>query len=119
MNAYSQDLRNKVIALYKTNTHSKLELSEMFSIGSATIKRWCQEYKLTGKSIINKPVREGRRRLFDDKAAILEYLELNPDADGKELRNALAPHVTQSCFYNTLNRLDITYKKRGKIQKTL
>jgi hypothetical protein len=49
----------------------------------------------------------------------LAYLEQHPDADGKELRNALAPEVAQSCFYNTLNRLGITYKKRGKVQKTL
>ena len=46
---------------------------------------------------------------------ILYYLKSHPDANGKELRNALAPHVAQSCFYNTLNRLDITYKKRNKI----
>ncbi len=57
----------------------------------------------------------GRKRLFNDKAGILAYLKLHPDADSKELRNALAPHVVQSCFYNTLNRLGITYKKRGKV----
>lgn len=119
MNSYSQDLRDKVIALYKTKTHTLLELSELFSVGYSTIRRWCREYKVTGACIINKPLREGRKRLFDDKEAILKYLELTPDADGKELRNALAPHVTQNCFYNTLNRLGITYKKRGKVQKAL
>lgn len=53
----------------------------------------------------------GCKKLFNDKDAILDYLKSHPDADGKEFRNALAPHVTQSCFYNILNRLDITYKK--------
>ncbi len=60
-----------------------------------------------------KPEHEGRKRLFDDKKAILFYL------DGKQLRNAVDPHVTQSCFYITLKRLGITYKKRGQVQKTL
>lgn len=54
----SQDLRNKVIALHKAKAHSKLELSELFSIGYAAIKRWCQEYTLAGKSIVTKQVRE-------------------------------------------------------------
>lgn len=70
---------------------------------------------MTGNCKLVKSSAIGRKRLFDDKDAILDYLKLHPCADGKELRNALAPHVAQSCFYNTLNRLNITYKKRGKI----
>ena len=58
MNGYSQDLRDRAIALYQTG--------------------------------------------FNDKQAILNYLQEHPDADGIELRNKLAPHVSQSCFYNTL-----------------
>ncbi len=50
---------------------------------------------------LTKPQHEGRKRLFDDKKAILSYLELYPNAYGKQLRNALAPHVTQSCFLIT------------------
>lgn len=30
-------------------------------------------------------------------------LKLNPDTNGKELLNALAPDVAQSYFYNKLN----------------
>ncbi len=70
---------------------------------------------MTGSCKLIKFDTVSRKRLFNDKDAILDYLKLHPDADGKELRNALAPYVTQSCFYNTLNRLDITYKKRGTV----
>lgn len=61
--------------------------------------------------MILKPEHEGRRSIFSDKQAILDYLQNHPDADGIELRNKLAPHVSQGCFYNTLNRMGITYKK--------
>ena len=64
-----------------------------------------------------KPEHEGRKRLFDDKKAILSYLELYPDTNGKQLRNALAPHVTQSCSYITLKRLGIIYKKEVRYKK--
>ena len=82
MRGYSQDLRDKAMELYKT-----------------------------GNCFIIKPEHESRRSIFTNKQAILDYLLEHPDADGIELRNNLAPHVSQSCFYNTLNRMGITYKK--------
>jgi transposase len=115
MHGYSQDLRDRAIALYKTGTYSKKDLAQLLSLGYATIRRWCDRYNETGNCLIIKPVNEGRRRIFTDKQAVLDYLQAHPDADGIELRNKLAPHVSQSCFYNTLRRMDITYKKRGKL----
>ena len=115
MNAYSQDLRDRAIKLYLTGNYTKKALSDLLLIGYKTLRKWITIYETTGNCNLVKPKRVGRKRLFNDKEAILDYLKSHPDADGKELRNALAPHVAQSCFYNTLNRLDITYKKRNKI----
>lgn len=119
MRAYSQDLRDRAIKLYLTGNYNKKSLSELLSIGYRTLRYWLKQYDSTGSCKVEKPKNVGRKRLFDDKDAILKYLEVNPDASGKELRNALAPNVCQNCFYNTLNRLGITYKKRGNIQKPL
>lgn len=119
MNAYSQDLRNIAIKLYKSGKYTKQAISELVSVSYKTVRSWIKLYESTGECKLVKPSKTGRNRLFDDKEAILSYLKLNPDVDGTQLRNALAPHVSQNCFYNTLNRLDITYKKRGKLQKTL
>ena len=115
MNGYSQDLRDRAITLYQTGNYSKKDLAELLSLGYATLRRWCKRYDDTGNCLILKPLKEGRHSLFNDKQAVLDYLEEHPDADGIELRNKLAPHVSQSCFYNTLNRMEITYKKRGKL----
>jgi transposase len=119
MNSYSQDLRERAVNLYLTGNYNKKSLSYLLSVGYKALRSWIKLYETTGSCEFTPPLNVGRKRLFDDKDVILAYLKLNPDADGKELRNALAPHVAQSCFYNTLNRLGITYKKRGKIQKTL
>lgn len=115
MHAYSQDLRDRAIKLYLTGAYTKKSLSELLSVGYKTLRKWITIYETTGACKLIKSDSVGRKRLFNDKDAILDYLGLHPDADGKELRTALAPYVTQSCFYNTLNRLDITYKKRGKV----
>lgn len=115
MNGYSQDLRDIAITLYQTGNYSKKDLAELLSLGYATLRRWCKRYDDTGNCLILKPLKEGRHSIFTDKQAVLDYLEEHPDADGIELRNKLAPHVSQSCFYNTLHRMEITYKKRGKL----
>lgn len=112
MHGYSQDLRDKAMELYQTGNYNKTELAKLLSLGYATIRRWCDRYDETGSCLIIKPVKEGRHIIFTDKQAVLDYLQNNPDADGIELRNQLAPHVSQSCFYNTLRRMGITYKKK-------
>ena len=119
MNSYSQDLRERAVKLYITGDYTKKSLSDLLSVGYKTLRGWIALYETTGSCKFTQYNKVGRKRLYEDKDEILSYLKLNPDANGKELRNALAPHVAQSCFYNTLNRLGITYKKRGKIQKTL
>lgn len=119
MNSYSQELRDRAIKLFLTGNYNKKALAELLSVDYKTLRSWITLYETTGYCKFLQSEKVGRKRLFNDKAAILAYLEQHPDADGKELRNALAPEVVQSCFYNTLNRLGITYKKRGKVQKTL
>ena len=62
-----------------------------------------------------------------DKNKILEYLKSNPDANGIEIRDVVAPDLPMSTFYDTLARFNITYKKKNQninneamwIEKTL
>lgn len=111
MHGYSQYLRNKAMDLYVTDNYNKKELAELLSLGYATVRRWIDRYNETGSCLIIKPEHECRRSIFTDKQAVLDYLQEYPDANGIELRNKLAAHLSQSCFYNTLNRMGITYKK--------
>ena len=117
MNSYSQDLRERAVKLYITGDYSKKSLSELLSVSYKTLCGQIALYETTGSCKFAQSNKVGRKRLYEDKDAILAYLKLNPDADGKKLHNALAPHVALSCFYKTLNRLGIIYKQRDKLQK--
>lgn len=115
MNAYSQDLRDKAIEIFKSGNYTRLEIAKLLKIGYKTIKSWVSQYVNTGSCNIIKPKRTGRLRSFDNKELVLEYLNKYPDASGKEMREALAPYISDTAFYNSLARMGITYKKRGKI----
>lgn len=112
MNAYSQDLRNKVIEIFKQGNHTRIEISKLMKIGYKTIKCWVAQYNNTGSCEIIKPKRIGRLRAFDDKELVLAYLKKNPDASGKEMQEALAPNISDTAFYNSLARMNISYKKK-------
>ena len=59
---------------------------------------------------------KAEKRGLQTKKNILDYIKNNPDADGIQIRDAVAPKLPMSTFYDTLRRLKITYKKRTKIQ---
>ena len=116
MKAYSQDLRDRAIDLHENEDYSKRKISRLLKVGYQTICEWVRRYKRTGDYSSKQHMVKGRKAKFTDKKAILDYIDKNPDADGIEIRNALAPELPMSTFYDTLRRLKITYKKRAKIQ---
>ena len=119
MNAYSQDLRDKVIEIFKQGNHTRLEISKLVKIGYKTIKAWVRQYSDTGSCEIIQPKCIGRLRSFDNRELVLEYLKKNPDASGKEMQEALAPNISDTAFYNSLARMNITYKKKRSNTKNV
>jgi len=113
MKSHSQDLRNIVISTYKQGKHSKSAISRMFRLSYDTVCEWIKREKETGDYSSKQGVGCGRKPIFDDKEAILKFLKENPDADGIAIRDAVAPNLAMSTFYDTLKRLEITYKKRA------
>ncbi len=45
MKAYSQDLRDRVIALYKTKKYTKTELTKIFKLSYKTVFEWIKRYE--------------------------------------------------------------------------
>ena len=115
MKAYSQDLRNKVIQSYYEDAKTVSDLSVLFRIGVNTIKDWIHRYETTGNYTSKQGVGCGRVCKYSDKNKILQYIKENPDANGIEIRDAVAPDLHMNTFYDTLHRMQITYKKRAKI----
>lgn len=112
MKAYSQDLRDKVINAHKSGITVKNKLAKLFGICRDTVRDWINRYETTGDYSSKQGVGCGREQRFTDKQKILNYLTSNPDANGIEIRDALAPELPMSTFYDTMSRFGTTYKKR-------
>lgn len=113
MRAYSQDLRDKVIGQYKNNTMTMMAISKIFMISYQTVCDWVQRYKRDSDYSSKQGVGCGRAVRFTDEAKVLKYLEANPDANAIEIRDAVAPSLAMSTFYDTLDRFGVTYKKKN------
>ena len=115
MKAYSQDLRDRVILTYESGEHNKSKISRIFKVGYDAVCEWIDRYKKTGDYSSKQGVGCGRVARYDDKQAILDFLEKNHDANGIQIRDALIPEMHINTFYDTLKRLKITYKKSAKV----
>ena len=113
MKAYSQDLRDRVIDLHFNQQLTKAKVARLLNISYDTVRGWIKRYHLEGHCHSRQHLNPGKACRFTDKQALLDYLEANPDADGIELRDAVAPELPMSTFYDTLKRLGITYKKKN------
>lgn len=113
MKAYSQDLRDRVIDHYKNGVRNKSKLAKFFRIGRDTVREWINRFEATGDYRSRQGINCGRAFRLTDKAAILEYLAKNPDANAIEIRDAVFSGCPMSTWYDTLSRLGITYKKKN------
>ena len=114
MKAYDQDLRDKVIYLFDSGMKRK-QIAKLLSIHYETIKSWIRRYLATGDYSSRQHLNKGVPRKFDDKKAVLSYLQSNPNALAAEMRDALAPGLALNTFRDALSRMKITYKKRDHL----
>lgn len=112
MKAYSQDLRDRIIELYKTKKYTKTELTKIFKLTYQTVFEWIKRYKESNNYSSKQHIQQGCKARFTDKKRGLEFLVQNPDSQGIDIRDAVAPDIPMSTFYDTLRKMGITYKKK-------
>ena len=112
MKAYSKDLRDRVIAAYNKNTPIA-KIVEIFNICKATASDWIKRFETTGDYSSKQGTVGQPNYKLNDKDRIVEFIRANPDADGIAIRDAVAPNVAMSTFYDTLKRMEITFKKKS------
>ena len=117
MKAYSQDLRDRIIKAYSEDNLKPAKIAEIFRICPDTVYDWISRFKKTGSYSSQQGVGCGRRYRFTDKEAVLNFIKNNPDADGIAIRDAVAPTLPMSTFYDTLHRMEITFKKKSQNTK--
>ena len=77
MKAYSLDLRDRVIATYKEGRLNKTEISILFKVSYDTVLDWIKRYIATGDYSSKQGSGCGRAMRFNDKNAILKFIEEN------------------------------------------
>ena len=119
MKSYSQDLRDKLINSYNKHGYGNGVLSAQFGISEPTAREWVRRYKTTGDYSSKQGIGCGRKRLFDDRDAVLNFLERNPDANAIEIRDHVAPGLHMNTFCDSLIRMNITYEERAQVQRKI
>jgi transposase len=113
MRAYSNDLRERILAAVERGTHTLRQLAELFQVDVSFIVRLQQRQRATG-SVAPKPHAGGPRRKLDAaaEARLLDLVREQPDATLAELRERLGVDCCLMTIARALRRHRITRKKK-------
>jgi transposase len=121
MRAYSNDLRERVVAASDARDGTRAQIAARFSVSVAWIRRLLQRRRETG-SIAPRPRGGGRAPAFDVEADGRLRAAVRADADAtlEELARAAGVACCASAVHRALARLGITRKKSrgGRPSKT-
>ncbi len=112
MRAYSNDLRERVVAACDARDGTRQQIAARFSVSVAWIRRLLQRRRETG-SIAPKPRGGGRAPAFDAEAGrrLREAVRADADATLQELARAAGVACCASAVHRALERLGITRRK--------
>ncbi len=85
MKAYSQDLRDRVIAAVAAGQQTHPEIAETFEVSESTIDKWVKRWRDTG-CVAALPLAGGRHRTLQDCTTIIRSeVKRQPDVTLEEL----------------------------------
>jgi transposase len=121
MEAYSLDLRLRVLAAVDEGEHSRMELAALFRVSTAWIRRLVQRRRETG-SIAPLPRRYGPHPKLDaeQRQRLAGFVRADADATLSELQKRLRANVSDSTICRALQQLGLTRKKSlsGPVSRT-
>jgi transposase len=112
MRAYSNDLRERIVAAVEQGEHSVRHIARLFSVSLSCVVRLLQRWRRTG-SVQPKPHRGAARKL--DAAAdarLRELVRQQPDATLAELRDRLGAACSLMTIARALRRQRLSRKKK-------
>jgi transposase len=107
--AYSQDLRDRVLAAYDRGMPTK-QIADIFQVCPAWARRVKQRRREQGET--HARPQGGARRIKIDPDRLAALVKEHPDATLKELREKLGIVCAESAICMALQRMKITFKKR-------
>ena len=111
MNAYSLDLREKVVA-YVQNGHSQRETAKVFNLNKSTVGRWMNLVK-ENKSLKPVPTPRSPHKLSLEK--LESYVKEHPDAFLREIGDNF--NCGPDAVARALKKLGFTRKKTKNLQR--
>ena len=113
MDAYSMDLRVRIVQSYLAEEGSQAELAERFKVSERWLQNLLRQRRETG-SIEPLPHGGGRQRIIgvDKEPLLLKTLAETPDASLDELRERCGVQGSHMGIARALARLNVTRKKR-------
>ncbi len=117
MQAYSDDLHERVVAAYATGQLTISQVANRFTVSVSFVDKLLKRQRISG-SVAALPHRGGPApRLQElDRQCLLACVSAQPDATLAELRQQLvaagSPAVGQTVRWQTLRHLDLRRKKR-------
>ena len=117
MNAYSKDLRTRVLAAIDRGV-SRVEIVETFGVSLATARRWLRRRRETGE--VSPRPSPGRTPSIcgtaEERRALWRQLEANPEATLERHRELWeergGARVSVATMSRAIRRLGWTYKQR-------
>jgi transposase len=111
--AYSSDLRMRVVGAYDRGEGTQAQLAECFEVSERWIQKLVRQRRAQG-SIVPLPRNSGRKaKIRGEKLVVLrEAIAKTPDASLDELRDACGVDGSRRGVFRALQRLQITRKKR-------
>jgi transposase len=115
MRAFSNDLRQRIVAAVERGGFTLRQLAALFAVDVSVIVRLRQRQRQTG-SIQPKPHGGGRPLKLDEaeQARLLELVRQQPDATLAELRQQLNVDCGLTTIHRVLQRHHITGKKKSR-----
>src|SRR5262245_35636261 len=109
MEAYSMDLRSRIVQAYLAQEGSQTDLAERFEFSDRWVRKLLRQQRETG-SIEPFPHGGGRPRIItgDKEDLLLKAIAETPDASLDELRERCGVDGSRMCIARALKRLDIT-----------
>jgi len=112
--AYSQDLRERVIAAVGRGC-TRREAAERFNVAPSTAIRWVARWQRTGETAPPPVGGDRRSRLEGERDWLLARLAATPDMTLEQLRGELAAergvHVGYGTVWRFVRRHGLSFKK--------
>jgi len=112
MEAYSMDLRERVVHACDANEGSRQEIATRFSVSASWIRRLLQRRRETGSIAALPGGRGPEPKISGSRQERLKQLvKEHPDATLEELRRRMRLQCSVSTMHEAVKRLGVTFKK--------